>query len=368
MGVQTSLLLPDSTILPASVTRGVTKVQGDMPVPTVVKLYKRSNGIYYAVISVDDQRRYVSTGSTTKLEALRRLQQLAPSSPHTLEKISLASFNTEYLRHVEAVKAKGTLRINRSILKTFLMDAGDVPLSKITPLVVDRYKAERLSKVSPVTLNIELRALRTAFNQAVRWQMLEANPFSKVKLAPVPEALPRYFTKEECQKLLSVIKDAWLRDVVIFAVLTGMRRGEILNLRWQDVDLERRIAKVQSSERFRTKTGRRRSIPLGDTAYHLVQARHGKSLSEYVFTVKDALIGESWCSHRFKRYVDLAGLSGKGLHFHSLRHTFASWLVQEGVSIYEVQKLLGHSSIAVTQVYSHLQPESLHSTVNRITL
>ena len=70
---------------------------------------------------------------------------------------------------------------------------------------------------------------------------------------------------------------------------------------------------------------------------------------------------------KLKKYVTEIGLDGK-LHFHSFRHTFASWLVQDGVSLYEVQKLLGHSNIAVTQVYSHLQPEGLHSTVNKISL
>jgi integrase/recombinase XerD len=66
------------------------------------------------------------------------------------------------------------------------------------------------------------------------------------------------------------------------------------------------------------------------------------------------------------RAVRRSEVADKNLHFHSLRHTFASWLVQDGVSLYEVQKLLGHSSIAVTQVYSPLQPEQLHATVNRI--
>jgi site-specific recombinase XerD len=75
---------------------------------------------------------------------------------------------------------------------------------------------------------------------------------------------------------------------------------------------------------------------------------------------------DRWVSHKFKYYVYEARFSDDRLHFHSLRHTFASWLVQDGVSLYEVQKLLGHSSIAVTQVYSHLQPEQLHATVNRL--
>ena len=90
-------------------------------------------------------------------------------------------------------------------------------------------------------------------------------------------------------------------------------------------------------------------------------------MSEFVFSIRDKQIDEDMLTHLFKEYVLKAGLESR-LHFHSLRHTFASWLVQDGVSLYEVQKLLGHSNIAVTQVYSHLQPEGLHSTVNRISI
>jgi site-specific recombinase XerD len=87
--------------------------------------------------------------------------------------------------------------------------------------------------------------------------------------------------------------------------------------------------------------------------------------SDLVFARRGFQIGESFVSHRFKEYVRMAGLDER-LHWHSLRHTFASWLVQDGVSLYAVQKLLGHSSVTVTEIYSHLQPEKLHDTVNRI--
>jgi site-specific recombinase XerD len=100
---------------------------------------------------------------------------------------------------------------------------------------------------------------------------------------------------------------------------------------------------------------------------YLLNARHGKSTSEYVFTLNDKQINAGWVTHRFKKYIRRAGLNDR-LKFHSLRHTFATWLVQRGSTLFEVQKLLGHSSSAVTEMYSHLQPEQMHSTVNRIDL
>ena len=156
--------------------------------------------------------------------------------------------------------------------------------------------------------------------------------------------------------------------MVIFAVLTGMRRGEITNLRWQDVDLTRKLLAIQSNPTFKTKSGKRRTIPLNETALYILSARHGKETSEYVFTLNGKKISEGWLTHAFKKAVYDLRLPDDRLHFHSLRHTFASWLVQEGVSIYAVKELLGHSDVKTTQVYSHLQPGELHSTVNKIQI
>jgi integrase len=207
--------------------------------------------------------------------------------------------------------------------------------------------------------------LRSMLNTARRWKLLDHDPFDGFSFPLPPQSVPVFLTRGDFQRLLNSIKENWLRELVTFAVLTGMRRGETINLRWEQVDLSNRLIHLQTSETFRTKQGKRRTIPVSDTAFYLLKARQGKSPSEFVFTLNDRPIFEGWVTHLFKRYVREAGLNGK-LHFHSLRHTFATWLVQDGVSLYEVQKLLGHSSIAVTQVYSHLQPEQLHDTVNRL--
>ena len=132
-----------------------------------------------------------------------------------------------------------------------------------------------------------------------------------------------------------------------------------------DVDLPRHLVHIQSNPTFKTKTGKRRTVPLSDTAYHLLMLRANSSPCEYVFSLNDSKVMANWVTHKLKRYIRRLDLDDR-LRFHSLRHTFASWLVQDGVSLYEVQKLLGHSNIAVTEVYSHLQPEHLHDTVNKI--
>ncbi len=108
-----------------------------------------------------------------------------------------------------------------------------------------------------------------------------------------------------------------------------------------------------------------RLVPLNEAALAVVRSGQGLSPSDLVFTKNDEPINEEWLTHAFKKAVIRANLPA-GLHFHSLRHTFATWLVQRGATLYEVQTLLGHSSSQMMEVYSHLQPGHLHSTVNRL--
>jgi len=247
-------------------------------------------------------------------------------------------------------------------------DANVVHPSVAVPInTIDLFKTDRLKTLSPTTLNIELRTLRAAFYTAVRWKIITDNPFKGVPLVRVPERQPTYFSKEEFQRFIEVISEKWFRDLVIVAVYTGLRRGELLNLRLKDIDFQRKLIHIQSDANFRTKYGKRRIVPLSDGAWRILWPRFENATSDFVFTRNGKRILESNATHKLKAYVRKAGLD-QNLHFHSLRHTFASWLVQDGVSLYEVQKLLGHSNIAVTQVYSHLQPEGLHATVNRIVV
>jgi len=216
---------------------------------------------------------------------------------------------------------------------------------------------------SPTTVNIEFRTLRACFNYAIKWHIIYDNPFKSSKTLRVPESRPIYFTREEFIQMISMVRNDTLRDIFCFAVLTGMRQGEILHLRWLDIDFDRRTIMVVNNERFLTKTGICRDIPMNDYVYKMLVERKKTSQGEYVF----GSLSESYVGHRFKSYVRGAGLSEE-LHFHSLRHTFATWLVQDGASLYEIQKLLGHSDLKTTQVYAHLIPSLMHSTVNRLVL
>ena len=145
-----------------------------------------------------------------------------------------------------------------------------------------------------------------------------------------------------------------------------MRRGEIVTLRWMDVDLPRYLVHIQSNPTFKTKTGKRRTVPLNDSAYHLLMLRVNTSPCEYVFSLNDTKVMANWVTHKLKRYIRHLDLDDR-LNFHALRHSFGSWLAMDGVSIYQISALLGHGDVKTTQsFYAHLEVGALHETVNKI--
>ena len=345
---------------------------------THFSLRKRSHQVYYISYYKDGKRHWKSTGVKTKPEALAALSKFKELIQTRARSVSLQQFISEFLAYGATVYTRHTLRLYKAILERFLATARNATLRELTPKHIEKYKAKRLTEVEqsqrktvktktkPVTVNIDLRMLKAAFNKARSWKLIDSNPFEGVALAEVPERDPVFFTRSDFETLLQSITQKWLKEIVLMAILTGMRRGELLNLRWEQVDLQRGMIQIQSTPTFRTKQGRKRTIPLSETALYLLKSKHGKDTSAYVFTLNGKQIFDGWLTHAFKKAVMRAKIGKEGLHFHSLRHTFASWLVQDGVSLYEVQHLLGHSSSKVTEVYAHLQPSEMHSTVNRI--
>lgn len=329
-------------------------------------LHKRSNGVWYVLYYNNGRQRWKSTGATTKPEALRALTNLKDSFEERLKSLSFEQFSVQFLANTDL--AAGSLERYRFIFKKFVPFLRGAFVNEITAETIDAYKSKRLREVSPVTVNIELRMLKAAFGTAKRWKMTAINPFADVSFARVAEMAPLSLNSYEFEKLFAVIREGWFRELVQVAVLTGLRRGELLNLRWSDVDLPGRLLTVETNPTWKTKNGRRRVIPLNETAALVLKSRFGKSASEYVFTLNDAMLSQSRVSHTFKRYVREAKLENSRLRFHSLRHTFATWLTQSGVPIHEVQKLLGHSSVRVTEIYSHLVAGELHTAVNKIKL
>jgi integrase len=346
-----------------------------MSVPTSLFLFKRSNGIFYVCLQVDGKRRWKSTKCTDKASALKKVSCLAELMTPKERPVMLQQFIADFMPFAEGTFDVETIGCYRRSLDQFLTLAGNIRLDSLTLKHLDRYKIERLKfkvhdrrPISPATVNRELQALHAAMQRAVTWKVISANPFAGMQQIPIPDRSPLFFSRLEFEKLFAIVKEEWFKELILFAVCTGLRQGEMLNLQWKQVDLTNKLFRLESSPTFKMKGGKRRTVPISDAIYGVLQSKYLGDDNAYVFTFEGGRIKPSLVIHKFKKYVLLAGVNER-LHWHSLRATYASWLVACNVPIFAVSKLLGHSSVQVTErAYAALAPESLHAEVNRIQL
>lgn len=265
-------------------------------------------------------------------------------------------FACEYLRHIKATRRwwKGEVSRMKSLVRHF----GKMPLSEISPYDVEKYKEWRRKKLSGSGINREFALLKSMLNRASEWgfAQISRNPVNKVRRFPERQ-VERILTDEEAAKLIAACGPA-VRPVVITALNTGMRRGEILDLRWENVDFERRFIRVE-----RSKNGRSRKVPMNSRlAAELKRPRANGT--PYVFTQR--------AGERLKSIVTAFATacrhSGIGhVRFHDLRHTFATNLVMNGVDLVTVKEILGHSDISMTVRYSHPSDERKMAAVEVIS-
>ena len=237
---------------------------------------------------------------------------------------------------------------------------GDRTLADITPKLIVAYKNKRYEDgKAPATINRELANLKKAFNLALReWEWCHQNPVTRVSMEKENNKRDRWLSEEEENQLL-IACAPWLHDLVTFALHTGMRMGEILELTWRGVDFTRRTVTV-----LRSKNGERRTIPVNETVLRVLKekAKVRSLASDLVFCSKAFTPMESGHLRRSFRLA-LSKAKIEEFHFHDLRHTFATRLVQRGIDLYKVQQLLGHKSPIMTQRYAHHYPESLRDGV-----
>lgn len=228
------------------------------------------------------------------------------------------------------------------------------------------------------------RSLGVFFAWAVVEGLTGVNPVAtpKGRSARTRKDLPEYLTEDDAARLLRAIEAdaavrpgsdpdaaAWLHGVVRFAVGTGLRLGEIVALRWSAVNLADGFVKVANTDTFTTKSGRERVVYLTGDARAVVEGRAAARRSEDdaapVFTnAVGRPLNPAYVSRRFRFFRQVARLP-ENIHFHSLRHTFASWAVMRGVDIYTLKDILGHSDVTVTQRYAHLRPDGTRGAMLR---
>lgn len=284
------------------------------------------------------------------------------SGSNKLFHITLPAFLKEYLNYSKTNKRPNSYKKDKYTAANILNLIKVDDLQDITPKHIEYYKAQRSKTIKAVSVNRELHSLKAMFNKAVEWQHLQTSPAKSVKCIKQAKRPPRYLDEEEIESLLKTAT-GFYKDMMVIALYTGFRISEVYHLHWQDIDFDKNFISVTPKQDFTPKDYEFRSIPINS------------HLRDYLLKIKpltakpgDKVIN---CTQPLNSlFVALpkifrkAGI--KNASFHTLRHTFASRLVINGISLYTVSQLLGHSKIETTMIYAHLSKEHLKNSVDSL--
>jgi integrase len=271
----------------------------------------------------------------------------------------------QYLPYVKTYKRSWDTDV--SLLKNHLLPRfGSRPMDTISRQDIQRMHHERRASGGAAgSANRLLILIRFIYNLAIRWGVsgISSNPSAGVPMFELNNKKERYLSVEEAQRLYASVcqsENPMLQYIVPMLILTGARKREVLDAKWQDFDQARRLWRIPM-----TKSGKARHVPLSDGALQVLASTPEVEGCEWVFANPKTLkpfvsIFYAWDTAR-KR----AGLSE--VRIHDLRHSFASLLVNSGRTLYEVQNILGHTQVKTTQRYAHLSQDTLLDAANAAT-
>lgn len=325
-------------------------------------VYYRKDRASWAVSYIDAQgerQRKIVTAHTRQqavgaLAAIKTQEEKArilgvrPASDVTMEDLL-----ARYKRHQKPRVRPTTFERLDGILATIKRHLPE-QAKDITKQTIAQYIETRSETVKPGTVAKEMSVLKHALKLAVEWDLLQSNSATGARLPKIPAGRTKYLTPGELKAALESCPD-WMRAPMAFAACTGVRRGEMLSLRWMDIDLN-------SSRLFlrETKNGTLRILPLSASALTVLHSLPGGAASDLVFAGVDPARLSVYTKRVFAR------LGIPDASFHTLRHTAASWMVQQGVDLYGVGQILGHKTPRMTQRYAHLSPDYMANAVGKL--
>lgn len=231
-----------------------------------------------------------------------------------------------------------------------------------------RGKKNIMTKAKPKTVNFFLATVKAFFQQEYIKDHIKRNPMLHIKNLRVERRRPEFYTREELKVFFSQPMDDAYRLAFMGLLFTGMRFAELANITWKDVEFERKLFFVRSSESFRTKTfNSERAIPMNNIMYELLVIFYPNRLSEnYVFTSpKGFQLRERRLLDACKSIAKNAGITSNA-YLHKFRHTYATMLIHNGVKIQNIKELLGHWSVSETERYAHNKSDHLHEDVSQL--
>lgn len=240
---------------------------------------------------------------------------------------------------------------------------GRMKLNEVTRKQVQMFHNRLLTEgLKPASADHYLKLMRQAWNLAVEWDVLQSSPLTRLQLFNPDNRIEHYLSPADLEKLLNVLRTAPPRtvcNVALFLLSTGARLNEALRARWDQIDKETRVWRIPASN---SKSKRIRSVPLNDAALEVLSQLGTEGHFDLLFIntrTKKPLVN----IHKvWGRLREKAGL--EWLRIHDLRHSYASFLVNSGRTLYEVQQILGHSDAKVTERYAHLSSKTLQDAAN----
>lgn len=375
-------------------------------------IYKRGKVWWVRYTGLDGKQKRESSNSEEHKAAISlladRQKTISGGKEPEIKKIPNYTFRELAAKYQAWIEGRqNSAKIKGYIIGQLLAVFGDIQLKRFNTAMTDQLQTDLISKeYKPSSNNKVLNILKHMFSKAVEWDMVDEDILKRIrKVKPLRDdgKRLRYLSKEESQTLVSAC-DPHLKPIVITALNTGMRRGEILGLKWDEhIDLRHGFILLNN-----TKNGERREIPINNTLRSILKSLTRRLDIPYAFY--DPTTGNPYqnvkrsfktalrkveiqkcpdCNYQKPRLktkedaencpqcnVKMVVFKGiEGFHFHDLRHTFASHLVMAGVDITTVSKLLGHKSLTMTLRYSHLAPshmvkavDILDSTLNEKTI
>lgn len=328
------------------------------------------NGIFY--LNYMDIRtgtyKRVSTTSRNEREAYRFLESFSKQEvlSNNSTSIKLSTFQLEYINYMKKTHSPKYISSIELTFRKIIKHIGDINLDRLNNKVLEEFIATIFTK-SQAAASLYYRTLKASLNKAVSWEYLTMNPLVKVKLPKMQKKDPLFIKPEEFQQIILNTKSNLLRDLFTIAFYTGMRLGEVVNMRWSWIDFSNKLIKVKVSEMFITKSKKERTIPMNKTVFETIDTLKMNLLHKdndgYVFHIRYSVkLNEDYVSKNFKKAVRKTNLN-QNIHFHTLRHSFASNLIQNGASIFVCKELLGHEDIKTTMIYSHLDYKNLVDAV-----
>lgn len=309
--------------------------------------------------------------SQARALARRKLAEVAmgedpfKDAPLNLSPTLEAFAKNDYISYVKTYKKSWEMDISR-IRNHLLPYFGTMCMKDIEKRDVVQLINDQLPTYKPGSINRVIILLRYMFNLAIKWEVegVFRNPTAGIPLLKENNQVERFLSAEEAKALLIAIKaskNPMLQHIVSMLILTGARKREVLDAKWEDFDMERTSWRIPN-----TKAGKARIVPLSDAATALLTKLRKKKRSPCAFANPITLkpyksIYYSWHTARKEAGLD-------DVRIHDLRHSFASFLVNAGRSLYEVQTLLGHTQIKTTQRYAHLSTTSLRAASNEVSL